>query len=176
MIFLLRIKAYSQLRWWCERTNSQHVWKRQSFFCQGHNVLTAVLFPLISDNGLWLTLSQDESRLLSETLHSESQDFFFFLYFKKDSWPYRAFHLQFDFLKLYGRRRNNISHVRVSSNWLLENELWRFNSAWIGNMLWRMWLISCTSHSENDFSSQLFFLPCVLDNLQVFFGFNFFSL
>ena len=106
----------------------------------------------------------------------KAKTFFFFLYFKKDSWPYRAFHLQFDFLKLYGRRRNNISHVRVSSNWLLENELWRFNSAWIGNMLWRMWLISCTSHSENDFSSQLFFLPCVLDNLQVFFGFNFFSL
>lgn len=88
--------------------------KSQVSICQGCSILTAALFPLISEKCLWLTFSQDESLLQSEKSHSESQ---IFSELKKshDHTELSTFNL----IKkiFYDRRRNNVNHIRISSNW-----------------------------------------------------------
>lgn len=37
--------------------------------------------------------------------------------------------------KKIDNRRNNVNYMKVSYNWLLENEMWLFNYVWAQNIL-----------------------------------------
>lgn len=115
MISLLRIKI-----WLCERTNFQHVWKKQSFHLSRTQRSDSSFVPLVRDNWLSLTPHKMKSTYCQRSHPLKAKSF---LNFKKQFMPYSAFNFHFGFLKFYSGR-NNVNPVRVSYNWLSETETW----------------------------------------------------